>query len=63
VDEAWYLRTYPDVADGIKRGDHVSAADHFITNGYREGRQPIEPEAARDSAQGPARLRRRALQG
>jgi hypothetical protein len=40
VDEAWYLREYPDVADAIKAGEFKSAKHHFIENGYFEGRRP-----------------------
>jgi hypothetical protein len=41
VDEAWYLDQYPDVAEGIKKGVVTSAKDHFLTNGYFEGRLPF----------------------
>jgi hypothetical protein len=41
VDEAWYLETYPDVLTGIKKGTVRSARDHFIHNGYFEGRLPF----------------------
>ena len=43
VDEAWYLRRYPDVAEAINGGLDVSAQRHFIENGYFEGRFPAEP--------------------
>jgi len=42
VDEEWYLTTYPDVADGIEAGNIVSATEHFLSNGYAEGRLPSE---------------------
>ena len=42
VDEAWYLQTYPDVAEAIASGNHQSAKEHFITHGYFEGRFPYE---------------------
>ncbi len=41
VDEAWYLATYPDVVTGIKNGKVKSARDHFVHNGYFEGRMPF----------------------
>ena len=43
VDEAWYLRRYPDVAEAIEAGSAVSAHRHFVENGYFEGRFPAEP--------------------
>jgi hypothetical protein len=39
VDETWYLREYPDVAEGIRNGSDT-AQDHFVREGYREGRKP-----------------------
>ncbi len=42
VDDAWYLNRYPDVADGIAKGIVTSAADHFVQDGYFEGRLPFE---------------------
>ena len=44
VDEPWYLREYPDVADGVKTGIFKSARHHFVENGYLEGRRPCEFE-------------------
>jgi hypothetical protein len=41
VDEAWYLQRYPDIADAIKVGLTRSAKDHFLNNGYFEGRLPF----------------------
>ena len=41
VDERWYLERYPDVADAIKQGIVVSAQQHFVSDGYFEGRQPF----------------------
>jgi hypothetical protein len=41
VDEAWYLEKYPDVAEAIKAGKMASARDHFMHNGYFEGRLPF----------------------
>jgi hypothetical protein len=40
VDEKWYVTTYPDVEQGIQSGAVKSAKDHFVSNGYFEGRQP-----------------------
>jgi hypothetical protein len=40
VDEQWYLAQYPDVAEAIAEGKMPSARDHFIDNGYFEGRLP-----------------------
>jgi (2Fe-2S) ferredoxin len=42
VDETWYRRTYPDVADAIEDGLFNSAKDHFVSSGYAEGRLPAE---------------------
>jgi hypothetical protein len=42
VDEAWYLRRYPDVAEGIRKGILTSAQEHFDMDGYKEGRLPFE---------------------
>ena len=36
------LVSYPDVADGIEAGHITSAHEHFISNGYAEGRLPSE---------------------
>ena len=41
IDEAWYRETYPDVDEAIKAGAHKSAKQHFIENGYFEGRIPF----------------------
>ncbi|MEA2776828.1 MAG: hypothetical protein QOF90_2234 [Acetobacteraceae bacterium] len=40
VDEEWYLGQYPDVAEAIAQGKMPSAKDHFVVNGYFEGRLP-----------------------
>jgi hypothetical protein len=42
VDAEWYLSQYPDVKEHIP-GQFLSARDHFIRNGYQEGRVPIKP--------------------
>jgi hypothetical protein len=44
VDETWYCKSYPDVAEAIAEKSHVSATQHFVEHGYFEGRQPYEPE-------------------
>jgi hypothetical protein len=40
VDESWYRETYPDVDEAIKDGVYTDAKQHFIENGYFEGRRP-----------------------
>jgi len=40
-NEAWYLHRYPDIAEAIKQGHIASAWEHFINNGYFEGRLPF----------------------
>jgi hypothetical protein len=42
VEEAWYLKTYPDVASAVKSGAAKSAADHFEIAGASEGRAPSQ---------------------
>src|SRR6266853_1259493 len=37
-DEAGYLERNPDVVEGIKQGRVKSALDHFVNNGFYEGR-------------------------
>ena len=41
VDEAWYLSQYPDVAEAIQKGVVGSAREHFLNDGYFEGRLPF----------------------
>ena len=36
VNEGWYLRQYPDVANALKVGDIKSAKQHYIDHGYFE---------------------------
>ena len=48
VDEPWYRRTYPDVAEAIDAGSFKSAQDHFVQNGWFEGRHPYEIEVDED---------------
>jgi len=40
VDERWYLKTYPDVASAVNRGEIPSASEHFEVVGAIEGRAP-----------------------
>jgi hypothetical protein len=41
VDEPWYLAQYPDVAEAIRNGVVASAKEHFLNDGYFEGRMPF----------------------
>lgn len=41
VNEAWYLQQYDDIAIAIKNGVVKSARQHFIEDGYFEGRLPF----------------------
>jgi hypothetical protein len=41
IDEGWYLRTYEDIAAAIKAGAVRSARQHFVDDGYFEGRRPF----------------------
>jgi glycosyltransferase involved in cell wall biosynthesis len=50
VDEAWYLQTYPDVAQAIREGRETSAYDHFVKFGNREGRMSAPLANAAESA-------------
>ena len=40
VNEAWYLKTNPDVADAVQAGELDSAKAHYIAAGYFENRLP-----------------------
>jgi hypothetical protein len=44
VDEDWYLAQYPDVAAAIAEGKTTSARQHFVDDGYFEGRLPFAME-------------------
>jgi hypothetical protein len=44
VDEAWYVRAYEDIGDAIRRGIVKSARQHFVDDGYFEGRLPFPLE-------------------
>ena len=41
VDEHWYLERNDDVALAITRGAVSTARDHFLGDGYIEGRMPF----------------------
>lgn len=41
VDEAWYARTYEDIGNAVQGGALRSARQHFIDDGYFEGRLPF----------------------
>jgi hypothetical protein len=41
VDEAWYASTYEDIGGAIKKGVIRSARQHFVDDGYFEGRRPF----------------------
>lgn len=47
MDEDWYLRANPDVADAIKAGTLRSAREHYVVAGYFENRlpRPVEVDA------------------
>lgn len=48
VDEAWYDKTYPDVAQAVMSGTVSRAKEHYQRFGYFENRMPyaIEVDAA-----------------
>lgn len=48
IDDAWYRRTYPDVDEAIKAGAYRDAKQHFVENGYFEGRRPFPLELNED---------------
>jgi hypothetical protein len=37
-DEKFYLAMYPDVANAVRLGYYTSGGDHYIKDGYKEGR-------------------------
>ena len=41
VDEEWYLKEYEDIAEAVRNGSIESAAQHFVDDGYFEGRRPF----------------------
>jgi hypothetical protein len=40
VDDVWHRARYPDVEDGIHRGEFKSATHHYVGFGYFEDRLP-----------------------
>ena len=43
-DEAWYCRTFPDVAAALRAGLFASGHAHFLAHGWKEGRPPFDPQ-------------------
>jgi hypothetical protein len=41
VDEVWYLKENEDIAQAIAKGTVASAKQHFVDDGYFEGRRPF----------------------
>ena len=41
VDEAWYARTYEDIGSAVQEGVVRTARQHFVDDGYFEGRLPF----------------------
>ena len=41
VDEEWYLKEHEDIAQAIANGAVASAKQHFVDDGYFEGRRPF----------------------
>jgi hypothetical protein len=41
VNNAWYLKTYTDIASAVSEGLVGSAKQHFVDDGYFEGRLPF----------------------
>lgn len=54
-DEAWYLASYPDVAEAVSRGDFASARAHYLGYGRKEGRLPGAAAAQQGAASPEAR--------
>lgn len=48
VDEAWYRQQYEDIAQAIQTGAVASAKQHFLDDGYFEGRLPFEIKVDED---------------
>ncbi|HTQ71933.1 MAG TPA: hypothetical protein VMH92_10625 [Acidocella sp.] len=48
VDEAWYLKTNPDVAAAVQSGALKSGRSHYIVSGYFENRLPRPVEVDED---------------
>jgi predicted O-methyltransferase YrrM len=56
-DEAWYLNTYPDVADAVRDGRLPSGHDHYVRFGRSEGRHPCaEPTPQQEGCAAHAHL-------
>jgi hypothetical protein len=41
VNEEWYLEEHQDIAQAIASGKVASAKQHFLDDGYFEGRRPF----------------------
>jgi hypothetical protein len=41
VDEVWYSQQYEDIGNAIRDGQVASAKQHFVDDGYFEGRLPF----------------------
>ena len=41
VNEGWYLKAHEDIARAISNGAVASARQHFVDDGYFEGRLPF----------------------
>ena len=41
VDEAWYCKQYEDIGRAVREGQIRSAKQHFVDDGYFEGRMPF----------------------
>ncbi len=41
VNETWYARTYEDIGSAVETGVIRSAKQHFVDDGYFEGRLPF----------------------
>ena len=41
VNEEWYLKEHQDIAQAIANGTVASAKQHFVDDGYFEGRRPF----------------------
>ncbi|MGE0222045.1 MAG: hypothetical protein AB7F35_06045 [Acetobacteraceae bacterium] len=47
-DEDWYLTRNPDIAQAVSAGTFRSGKEHFLSNGYFEGRLPFPIEVDND---------------
>lgn len=54
IDEADYLRRYPDVAAAVKDGKVASALEHYLKTGYVEQRKAAITSAPDKAAAKPA---------